>query len=214
MFKLFEKAIDAALETKAWDKMARNVIAKIDVRFGEPRIKPEEIYPIKRKLDPNCVYAFACAELDRPSYYIEHALFKSEFSHAGLVLPNIHQLILRPNEFPDEPHAVHIDTVGLHTELFVNVLGVSDKYCLVKLPIKPEHIPEFYRRVNALIMRNPKYDTKFKLLNHDDEFCSEVVYDMCEGLIDDSDFKITWSNGKATFIPDVIPLLGEIISQK
>jgi hypothetical protein len=214
VLKILSHLVEKALETKTWDSLARNVVAKIDVRFGEPRIKPDEIYSIKQKLDPECVYAFACAELDRPSYYLEHWLFKAIFSHAGLVLPNLNQLILRPDDFPQEPHAVHIDTLGLHTELFVNVLAVSDKYCLVKLPIKADKIPEFYTRLNALILRNPQYDTAFDLLNHAKEFCSEVVYDMCEGLIDDTDFQITWSNGKATFIPDVIPTLGEIISQK
>lgn len=205
MIDLKSMVIDSILKTKGWDNFARNVVGKIDFRFGEPRIHPSDYYSFCDILDPNKLYAFACAEMDRPSYYLEKYLFKAEYSHAGLILPS---------SDARKHIGFHIDTEGLHEDLLLDLIAKTDRYCIIELPITLENLHIALSRVDAIRARKPHYDTAFDLLDHSRVFCSEIVYEVGFNLIDDPDFKIVWEGKKATFNPDIIPLLGKVVSKK
>jgi hypothetical protein len=204
---IFSKVIDAALESKAWENISKNVIGKIDIRLGDPKIKPSDFHFVRECLrDTSSIFAFASAELNRPGHILQNLLFREKYTHAGLVIPEILD--------PYAARAIHIDTEGLHTEPFIDVLSKCDRFCLVKLPIPRERLSEAHERIRAIVARKPEYDTAFKLRDNSKLFCSEIIWDVGQGLITDPDFKSKWIGGKETFLPDVVPSLGEIIAER
>ncbi len=204
---LFGKVIEEALESKVWESISKNVIGKIDIRLGDPRIKPSDVSAAKEFLrDPSSIFAFATAELNRPGHMLQSLLFREKYTHAGLVIPEILD--------PYAARAIHIDIDGFHVEPFIDVLAKCDRFCLVRLPIPSDKLSEAHNRIRAVIARKPEYDTAFKLRDNSKLFCSEIIWEVGQGLIEDPDFKSKWVAGKETFLPDTVPLLGEIVAER
>lgn len=203
---IFSGITDAVFSSEAWEHFTK-FIGKIDIRIGDPKVKPSD-YNFVRDclLDTGSIFAFASAELNKPGHILQNIFLQETYTHAGIVIPEILD--------PYAARAIHIDTKGLHMEPFIDVISVCDRFCLVKLPIPREKLSEAHDRIRAIVARRPEYDTAFKLRENSKLFCSEIIWEVGQGLIEDPDFKSKWVGGKETFLPDVIPDLGECVASK
>lgn len=200
------KITDAVLSSEAWEHFTKT-IGRIDVRIGDPKIKPSDFEFVSEFLrDSGSIFAFASAELNKPGHILQNIFLREKYTHAGIVIPDILK--------PYAATAIHIDTKGLHMEPFINVLSVCDRFCLVKLPIPREKLSDAHERIRKIVARKPEYDTAFKLRDSSKLFCSEIIWEVGQGIVEDEDFKPKWVAGKETFLPDVIPELGECVAEK
>jgi hypothetical protein len=203
MFNIVGIAIKKILKTPEWDRFITS-ISKINIRFGYHGFKASNYLKIKDALsaDPLALYAFCSLEKNKPAYKIENIALGSKYSHCGIVLRGT---------TPDDITLVHVEGNGLHVEHILDIIDKVDEFLIVKLPIAENNLDKARERVLTAIEKKNEYsyDKTFDLDNEEKKvYCSEFVYNIGEGLVDDKDFKPKWCKGIKMFSPDTIPDCG------
>jgi hypothetical protein len=206
MMGIAGKAIKNILVTKEWDKII-TTLSKVNVRVGYHGFKTSRYLQIREILDqdPTAAYAFLSAEKNHPTFMIQKAILGSKYSHAG---------ILMRGTTPDDVNVIHITGSGMNVEHVLDLIDKVDTFVLIKLPISEKNLPKFRERVIDSISKKEeyKYDTAFRM--EDDTqivYCSEYVFNMGKGLVDDKDFKPHWETGIKVFAPDDLPDCGTVV---
>lgn len=203
------------LKTPQWKRFVTTA-SKLNVRVGDHEFKTSKYFNFRSVLDkePQAVYAFLCTEKNRGSYQLERLALGCKYSHAGILLRGTSS---------DDLTCIHIDTTGLRVEHVLDVIDKCDKFTIIKLPIAPINLSKAHERILKAIENKAKYvyDTEFDLENDKGtspesevkvmSYCSELVFDLCYGLVDDPDFKPKFKLGVKFFSPDDLANCGTVV---
>lgn len=194
------------LKSKEWEQLTK-IISKINVRVGYHDFSTAKYLEIRRILNesPNSIFAFVSLEKNSLAYQLERIFLKSEYSHSGILVRGVTE---------DDITAVHIEMKGLLVEHVLNLLDKVDKFAIVKLPIAENNITKARNRIFDAIANKKKYvyDEDFSMKNDEKKvYCSELVYEIGEGLVEDPDFTPQWRLGLPSFTPDHILNCGEVV---
>jgi hypothetical protein len=223
--EIITKPISWLLETKIYKNFARSVLSGLTFRWwGYPKLQGADYWKIREALlkeyeKGDGIFVWCSADDKMASCGLTKLFSKCKYCHSGFIF-------FDPNHAaqPGELSVKHINTYGYVYEPFENVMNRLDSVYIGRMPIKD--LEEARRRLALLDVlcdyppgENFDYDYALQLeqdlidLVCDPDakipsdlkcriYCSEFVYLVGHGLVDDPDFKPTWFGEKLIFEPD------------
>ncbi len=108
----------------------------------------------------------------------------------------------------------HMMGDGPITEHALELLREIDYLAIVAVELSPQNYKEASRRI-AYIMHNSEnffYDYSQRLDNEGNKlYCSEMIYAVLDGMVDDPDFEAREILGRKAFAPDQILKIGKVV---
>jgi len=212
--------------THVWLFIARHYIAHFTFRtFGYPKFPMSRYLEIKKILEEDngkSLFAFVSADKSSLAWKLTNLMTKAKWGHAGFVL-------LDENK---EPIIWHMKGSGITKWHLLDIVREVDDFAVIKMSIPEAAIDEAKARLNKIISApTVKYDYQLELnpafinwlLSGSESlpegeknlklYCSEFVYVVGYGLVDDPDFKERSSYGLKSFEPDNVFACGEVVFQ-
>jgi len=204
--KIFNWIFKWFSRTKFWLWFSNTILSGTSYRIkGHPEFPmekyEEEILPALEAsdLEGRYMYAFTCADTKSLTKLLITLVSGSFFSHAGLI-------------YPDHRHLVHMLGKGITQNHILNELKEIDNFAIMRFPLTDAEYVEYQRRVEKYIRLKVPYDFQQEL---DDGvtkmYCSELVWKVGRGLVDNENFKPREELGRLIFEPDDVYKNGEII---
>ncbi len=195
------------VKTNIWRWFAGKYIGHFTLRtFGYPSFPMEDFFDIVDITNAkNTVYGFVSTDTKSlSSMLIRRVTSNGKFSHAGLILPGA------PREFM----ILHMLGKGLIHQHILGLLRQIDLLAVIAVELSPDNYKIYQDRLSNIMKHRDlfKYDYEQNLDN--DErllYCSELFFDLLDGLIDDPDFKTREIFGRKVFTPDQVAKIGKVI---
>lgn len=192
-------------KTKFWDWFLSSPMAHFKLRLWDyPSFPMEEYHKICEILKEPGHYAFVGSDTRSFSFLVNHMVTGAKWAHAGIIMCK-----------PDTPPRLfHSIVTGVCTWDLLSYLREVDNFAIIKITFKDEASEaESIRRLNwylANVMGLP-YDNSFDLGDRKAFYCSELVYALCEGLVDHPHFEPDMISGMPFFAPDNVYEVGEVV---
>ena len=195
--------------TRVWLWFARNVMAHFTFRImGYPSFPVEKFFDLVdlMRKSKNKIYCFASTDhASLASWLIRNATGGGQFSHAGLILPGT----------PRGTKVLHMMGAGVVEIHALSLLREIDYLAIVEVELTPEGYKQAYRKIQYIQNHKSKfeYDYQQELQNGGHKlYCSEMIYAVLDGLVDDPDFKARNLLGRKVFPPDRLAALRLLLS--
>jgi len=207
--------------SKPWKWFLTKVAGRVNLRlFGYPRFKISHCYEIKKELekDPEALYAFVGADTHSLVYLLIKLVSKASWGHAGFIYVEDNKLKL------SEMTGSGFYQGGYALDYFKKI----DRLAIIKLPITKENLVVAKNRIKKISVV-PKIDYNYSLavdealvtwldkpkINDDGKqvllYCSEYILVVGYGLVDDPDFKVTWTLKRPVYDPEAVYKSGPIV---
>jgi hypothetical protein len=227
---MFSKVITSILESKAWRWVVKDVLSNWTFRvFGWTTFKGSNYWKVKHAIEKSLakhkgggIFVFCSVDRKLVSYNLNHLITNCKYSHSGIVF-------IDPDHMEaGELSVKHITTHGFIYEPLQDMLGRIDNLYVGRLPLSD--LAEGQRRlafIEQLVAKescNFDYDYSLrleqelidivtntdpltptihpKMLESVRIYCSELIYLIGIGLVEDEDFKARWLAGRYIFEPD------------
>lgn len=194
-----------AIKTRIASLFGTSFLAHFTFRFsGYPTFPMIDFYKIIDAIKENGpgIYAFSSTDTKALAGKIIRAFVKGgKYSHSGLILADDYR----------ETHILHMKGNGLNYDHLLSLLREVDYLTVVKLPVSD--LQKATRRIQDVLDHQDliTYDYETKLANGNKLYCSELIHLVCNGLVDDPDFKESLIAGRKIFDPDAVIKSGNII---
>jgi len=205
LFKFFDWLTD----TKLWESFFK-AIGEYNLRFkGYPIFSTSDYFKIVDKLEIGKFYVFVSTDMACISSILIKKAIKiskgtSYFSHAGHIFYGEDRTV----------KILHMRSIGLIEQLALDFLKQVDYFCVIELPVKEGCEAKVEERINE-IRKNAKnivYDWAEELTNGDNLiYCSELIYDNFNGLVDNPNFVPRLMFGRLIFDPDNLLNCGRLV---
>lgn len=222
--KFYLKALDNILKTKVYKRFALKWLAKFSFRrFGWPTFPMEKYFVIReivRKWDKgkDGLMSFVSSDRSILNWKINHLMTNCVWGHAGLIYLGEDK----------EVRVKHMIGEGLKDISLLDLLKEVDNFALVKLPIATDKLAKAWQRIFAIdgiSSTNIEYDFALTLqqnvldqipkLNGTSGklqlYCSEYVYVVGSGLVDNDHFKAHEIADRLVFEPDNVYQSGDVL---
>lgn len=193
------------VQTKLWDWFLSHPMAHLKLRLIDypsfPMSKYHEICEILNK-DPEGFYVFVGSDSASFSMKVNHLASGAEWAHAGVVLPGA-----------NPPRILHSIVTGVCTWDLLDYLREVDNFALIRITPKDEQASkEVSGRLEWMLQHGigTPYDNGFDLGNRKALYCSELVYFVFEGQVNDPNFNPELIAEMPFFTPDDTAQCGEV----
>lgn len=209
--KLKLKLIEDLLQSYLWEWFSINVSSGFDFRVWKYPKFDLEVYESMKKIvkdNPKKMYAIVGADTLSMTFFLNHVFTGCMYGHAGIA------------RLDDDGNLrfIHVIGDGLSNWYLPNYLRETDRAALIEIPMSEENALIAKRRLAQLEAFPHKIKYNFGM-KWSDEFtkqldspewgfkeikiyCSQLVYIVCNGLVNDKDFKPQFEQGKLAFQPD------------
>lgn len=226
MPKFLQNLLNWFVTTKAWVMFARHILAHFTFRvFGYPKFPMSKYIEIKKALenDPEGLYTFTSADTDSLAWRATHMVSGADWGHAGFVRledgePHIWHMkgtgrtrghlldLLREcDNFALVKMPLKGDNLKIAKQRFQTLIEAPEiKYnytlAMPKIILGKDELFVQGTKGSFILMNEDKTFQKITQVLH--LFCSEWVYVVGAGLVDDPDFVASWEFGRYMFDPD------------
>jgi hypothetical protein len=190
--------------TKFWDWFLSHPMAHFKMRLIDypsfPMSKYHDIVKIMEERPG--FYVFVGTDKASFSIKVNHLASGAEWAHAGIVLPGT-----------NPPQILHSIVTGVCTWDLLDYLREVDNFALIKITPKDEvAAAEVTNRLEWMLQHaiGMPYDNGFDLGNRKAFYCSELVYTVFEGQVNDPNFNPELIAEMPFFTPDDTAQCGEI----
>jgi hypothetical protein len=196
--------------TPFWQWLSARIIAHLTFRlFGYPS------FPMERYFDILAVVA--AAEREGPGFYafvqsdtlslaalLTRWVTKSTYTHAGVLDPT------------DSTRVIHMKGKGIVSQHLLEVLRQTDRLAIVRYDLIAEESEHFRRRLDDLLRRRIAYDYQLEMEDLEGSavtklYCSELVWYLGKGLVDNEAFRPRLRAGRYVFEPDSVRTSGRLL---
>lgn len=207
---VFQRAVRWFSRTSLYRWVAGTILAHATFRVGGyPRLPMESYEQIRTALREGqargpAIYAWVQSDTLSLAATLTNLLADGEYTHAGII-------------DPDDPDRVyHMKGYGLVHDHILDVMKQTDRFALVRYEVTPAEYEEFRRRLQELKDRRVQYDYPMEMEDLeggevDDIYCSELIWHLGKGLVDDERFWPERIGGRHVFHPDNVRNSGELL---
>lgn len=195
--------------SKLWKWFAQNVVAHFTFRvMSYPSFPMEDFFDLVDLLGKGgkqTIYCFASSDhASLASVMIRKVTGSGVFSHAGILLPGTAR----------GTHTLHMLGEGPECYHLLELLRQLDYFAVVAVDLNLGDYREARKRIQHILNNKEKfqYDYAQELHNGGNKlYCSEMVYAVLQGLVEDPDFKARRLLGRKVFDPDQVLKIGRLV---
>jgi hypothetical protein len=199
---------DKFSKTALWRWFAGRYIGGLTFRLmGYPKFPMEDFFDLVDLMSKykNTVFCFTSSDYDSlASILIRKVTKAGRFSHAGVIYPGMAR----------GTRALHMEGQGPICKHLLDQLRQIDYLGVVAVPMSPENYRTAVTRMEEIIHNKDRYqyDYEQRLTNAPSKlYCSEMVYRILDGLVDDPDLRARNLLGRMVFDPDQVLKIGKLI---
>lgn len=191
-------------KTKLWDWFLSNPMAHLKLRLIDyPSFPMEKYHEICEILKEPGHYTCVGCDTRSFSYKVNNLASGAKWAHAAKIIPGA-----------GAPKILHSIVTGVCVWDLLEYLKEVDNFAIIKTTPRDEQAEaEADRRLNWMLTSaiGMPYDKRFDLGDREAFYCSELIYAIYEGLVDDPNFDPSLIADLPFFTPDNAAECGEMV---